>query len=72
MSILKGDFAKLCCVDSGFFGTGVYFTHDLPYALDYGNWVIVCLVGYANPYPAIEEPEECDENTLKVCTIRGF
>lgn len=56
MEIAGGGFAALPKTDLGYFGAGLYFTHDLDYALSYGRVVLVCLVCFGNPYPITEAP----------------
>ena len=61
MDICSSGFASLADLDPGFYGRGLYFTHDLMYAVrHYGSAdasgykaVIVAQVVYAQPYPVL-------------------
>ena len=53
--ILDEGFKAIQTRDSGWFGHGVYFSHDLPYVQkEYGDWILVCLVAYANFFPFVD------------------
>lgn len=61
--IFKGGFAALSTLDEGFYGRGIYFSHNFEYSAMYGiNFgtetfcVMTCAVVYGNPYPVIEKP----------------
>jgi hypothetical protein len=64
-SILQGGMAALSSLDAGFYGQGLYFTTDLPYALShYGTkedgtkLVLVAALVLGQPYPVIEPPHD--------------
>jgi len=71
--ICQTGFTTVSTVDAGWFGKGMYFTSDAPYALDYyckannegEKIVIIAFVIPGNVYPVIEDPHEEGENSLK-------
>lgn len=55
--IARNGFANMATKNQGYYGAGMYFTYDLEQARrSYGPVVLVCLVGFGNPYPVVEAP----------------
>ena len=73
--VMNTGFAQLSKTDEGWFGKGIYFSHDIDYALipEYAKedsqskvkTIIVCQVVAGNPYPVIEHPEKPKNRSLK-------
>lgn len=51
-------------LDPGHFGSGIYFTTSLEYALAYGSWTVFALANPGNVYPVIEHPFEKEGTVL--------
>jgi len=61
-SVASGGFANLSLLDSGFYGSGMYFSSSAFYTIPYfvsstEPAIIICFVIPSNPYPVIEFPQ---------------
>jgi len=61
--IVKNGFSVLSTLDAGYYGSGMYFTSNVLYAVPYfatkaNPTVLVCLGVSGNPYPVVERRDE--------------
>lgn len=55
-SISENGFSVVATLDPGYYGKGIYFTHDLDYAMAYGKVVIVSMIIPGNIFPITKNP----------------
>jgi len=61
--IVSNGFSVLSSLDAGYYGSGIYFTSSMRYALPYYGTkkqpsVLISLVSPGNPFPVVEKKEE--------------